>query len=660
MSEAPLASLTDARFAAPEAWDPVQYVEGNFLVEGRKGNATAKFSTADRPYQRPIIQWFADPEVEKITIVAATQVGKTTLGHVFIFLCVKTRPRDFLWAVPELKLRKKAAKRLRKIILGNPRLKEELAGGGRALGMETIRFRRMELHFILMSSENDMSSTPAGAMGLDELDKAKGHTEREGSPIAQLEDRARTFPGETTILEMSSPTDAESMIWAEYRLSDMCVWAVPCPACNHRTAWEWSDIHWKEREAGDSLLEHSRKIKRDPQSAWWQCPKCGVQVAGQIAKNEMNRCGTVVATSESFNHRGIHLPSLCAPETTFHKLAAKFLHAKHEEEKGNLEPLRNFTQHELARPFEAKKFAIKEGEVLARVDRSIQRGTLPEGIAFVTAGIDVQRHGFYWTILGFKWDGPTMYVLDHGYQEGKLRDHAQDVVLHHRLGPEIVFIDSGGNREDEASASMTIDCYRFCNQHRLCFPTKGASHHLPGGKYIVAASPGGKSSARKKRERRGERGDEGKLQLIDSHRIKDLLAAWMGRPADAPDAVRFHDGVADDPEFAEQMVVWERVTVKAKTFWRCKEGRKDDHYPDSVVLGIAGALRLGIVSRRGRDRTRDVTAKRIASIEAATTPRAPDALPVQSSDDAMRAPREQPAAIQTGRAFGRTNAPEGW
>src|SRR5687767_174985 len=153
-----------------------------------------RWETSFTPYLREILNAVSDPEVEKITILSSTQVGKTECLLNAIGYLVDQDPGPTLLVMPrEEDVISTAARRIRPMIEDSERLRGHLTGWASDWKQKELGFDRMILYFAGANSPADLASRPIRTLLLDEVDKFPPFSGREADPVSLATERTRTF-----------------------------------------------------------------------------------------------------------------------------------------------------------------------------------------------------------------------------------------------------------------------------------------------------------------------------------------------------------------------------------------------------------------------------------------------------------------------------------
>jgi phage terminase large subunit GpA-like protein len=237
------------------------------------------------------------------------------------------------------------------------------------------------------------------------------------------------------------------------------------------------------------------------------------------------------------------------------------------------ELLMNFVNSWLAEPWENTEVKMNSDKVLER-QSVYEDGTVPDGTLLITAGVDVQKNCFYYTIRA--WGASmTSWNIAHGMAETWDEvEYIMNLPYKGRDGKDyqvnLCAVDSG-DRTDEV--------YDFCaiNQE-WAVPVKGSSNPLLS-RYKVTTIDKTDSKAYGLR-----------LYLVDGGQYKDMIAGRLNRP-NGPGSWMVFQGC--DRDYAEQICAEEKVLEKKGgrqvEVWRPKSSHAANHYLDAEVYAALAA-----------------------------------------------------------------------
>lgn len=511
----------------------------------QRSSRPGKWSNDVVPFLTEIMDATGDAGTRKIIYMKSSQVGGSELLVNIIGYYIHIDPSYILYvAEKEDKARAWTNESFDTTVQATDVLKSIVRLDPQDNNQRIKRFRGGQLTIGWATSPAELSSRPVRILCFDEVD---GYSvTREGDAVKIGEARTKTFSGTEKIILVSSPRDEEtSVIEREYNLGDQRDFFVPCPHCDEFQTLKWANLRWDD----------------SPADAYYMCEACGV-IIEHADKPEMLARGKWRAAKPFTGTASFRINELYSPFTDWGAMARDFVEAK-------LSPdtLRVFVNTRLGETW-------KQEEKLEYADLQLSRegyqAEVPDGVMFVTAGVDVQgdRLEVYLAGWGRDWES---WAIDYRVIEGSpamsaVWDDLADYLLSVRTNAEGVefpvaaaCIDSGGHH--------TQDVYKFVHRYkgRRWFAVKGGS--VPG-KPIVS-SPSLVGSNPKVRLytigtdtakdtifaflRNGERGTPGYTHFPDDDRFGD---SYLRGLCSEKKTVRFRLG--------QKYHVWEKITASAR------------------------------------------------------------------------------------------------
>jgi phage terminase large subunit GpA-like protein len=246
----------------------------------------------------------------------------------------------------------------------------------------------------------------------------------------------------------------------------MEVWMVPCPHCGQLQSFTW-----------DKIVFDSKRFLQGQREVTMVCEACGA-VASEAKWKAQAQQGRYVAQHPERTTRGFLITGLSSTFHSWADIVQKFLEANEEKKRGNLEPLKSWTNTELGQTWETEGETMEADDLLARTET--YAADVPEGVLFLTCGVDVQDDRFEFEIVGWG-SGKENWGLGYHILYGDLKQQdvwdeldkqllqtfrkADGTVLH--IG--CTCIDSGGHFTDEV--------YRFAKgkENRHVYAIHGLS-----------------------------------------------------------------------------------------------------------------------------------------------------------------------------------------
>lgn len=451
------------------------------------------------------------------------------------------------------------------------------------------------------SSVSKLASRPIKVIIFDEVDKPGYYlTSKEASPISLGIERTETFYNRK-ILILSTPTTDEGNIMAELNSCDVIFdWHVPCPYCGRYQPLRWSRKYSTEfeddkyraedntyHELGEIVWEGGKEATPEQiEKAGYKCGECG-KVWNTIEKNLAVEQGKMVARKESKHSSkkvGFHvnrLYSLLGKSGDIPKLAANWINCQNDFRK-----LQGFLNSTLAIPW--KEVSIKPAESMILERRcDLSPLIVPQEAIALTAGIDVQLHGFYFTVwawtheleswmihYGFlpTWEDVFDLIFENTY-------HVKDSEFEKSIWRAA--IDTGGGISEEQGWSKTEEIYTWLRNYGrgrawgikgMARPTGQKIKHsiidrMPGLKGQVI--PGGLI-----------------LWLLDTGQLKEDFFWRLSQADGDPQCLHLHNETGKD--YAQHLMAEEKRRNKQGK-WEWVQIHRDNHWLDSSIYAHAVA-----------------------------------------------------------------------
>lgn len=335
---------------------------------------------------------------------------------------------------------------------------------------------------------------------IDEVDGVPAMTTTgEGNWIEVLEGHTISWGARKKILLFSSPTTTEaSNISRYYEAGDKRVFLVPCPACGRLM----------ELKMGND--QSAWGLKADTKAgvvsqAYYVCEFCHEAIFNNQKLDMYADEPRSLLHPERLSERARWVPTKKCDDPTMRSYGMNALYSplgmlsftdlyrkRQQAEEEGPDGIRSFTNLYEGLPYKDAGSRPKLEAVLA-LRGSYKSGTIPPGVLYLTAFVDVQRgnakdernperlemeimgHGYgyrTWSILYRKFEGGTMDPFSGAWEKmnkfaeaGGLRFTRDDGVI---FPVRLIFIDSG-----DAAEGRSEIAYRFCSRWKNTFPSKG-------------------------------------------------------------------------------------------------------------------------------------------------------------------------------------------
>lgn len=543
----------------PENLTVSQWADKYRILDAKTSAEPGPWRTARTPYLQGIMDAFNDPEIEEIIFVKPTQVGGTESLQNIVGYIIAQDPSPTLIVYPTLELAEYTSKnRIQPMINLCPILLEKYQD--KESKILELQFEGMYIVLSGANSPASLASRPIRYLLMDEVDKYPASSGKEADPRSLARERTKTFAHNKKIFQTSTPTRKNGPIWQEWEnADDQRRYYVPCPHCGHYQTLRFKQIKWSE----------SAKTPEEAQAtAYYECEQChGIITDGH--KPGMLRAGRWESEKKAGTRKtAFHLNALYSPWVRFGDVAYEFMRSK-----DIPELLMNFVNSWLAEPWEQTEAKMNADLVLER-QSEYEEGIVPDGTLLITAGVDVQKDHFYYTIRA--WGASmTSWNIAHGVADTWDEiEYIMNLPYKDRQGNiyqvNLCAIDSG-DRTDEV--------YEFCaiNQE-WAVPVKGSSSPLLS-RYRISTI-----------DKVGSKAYGMRLYIVDSHQYKDMIAGRIRRP-NGPGSWMVYKGC--DREYAEQICAEEKVIERRNgreiEVWKPKSSHIANHYLDAEVYAALAA-----------------------------------------------------------------------
>lgn len=451
----------------------------DYRVLSRETSAEAGPWRNDRtPYLVDIMDAFNDPKIEKITVVASSQVGKSECELNMIGYIIDQDPGSILYVQPTIDDAKRFSRlRIAPMIRDSKTLSRKVADvksrdSGNTMLQKT--FAGGMLTLVGSNSASGLASTPAKYVIGDELDRWALSAGTEGDPWKLAEARTTTFYSRKLVAVSTPTTKGASKIEELYSEGTQERWCRQCPECG-----EWHDIVFDDIKFTFDTIKKGRKKDYKVKTIEWCCPSCGCLSSEEKMRKQPAKWIAKYPDAYERGNRSFWLNAFSSPWQPWEKVIRSFLVARHDPQA--LKVVYNTMLGEL---WEDRGDLVDEDTILSRREDYGRRadGTpveLPDGVLVLTCGVDTQDNRLEYEVLGHGHYGETWGikkgvimgdphysevwerldgVIDHTY---RFKDPARGLKI------SMTYVDSGGHK--------TQDVYRECAKrlNKRVFAIKG-------------------------------------------------------------------------------------------------------------------------------------------------------------------------------------------
>lgn len=539
------------------------------------------------PYQAGVMEALSDAQHPIVVFVSSTQVGKTQIGLNWIGQTIHQDPSPFMFVLPNIddarnfsKLRFSPMLRDTPCLYGKvresrgkKRENDEVAGSNE---VQVKSFPGGYIKFVGSNSGSGLRSNPIRKAQFDELDACDPSAGDEGDQVELLRRRMDRFWNRKLFLTSTPKRKATSRIWRWWLRSDQRRYYVPCPHCEHKQVLLWEHFRWEKDDAGKPLVT----------TAHFVCVACKGAIREQY-KDWMNQLGEWRAERpEEQRIAGFWIWA------AYSRPWAEIVNEFYDAEAGGDEARQVFKNTVRGEPWEEDADAPEWETLRDRADTYAQ-WTVPHGVGFLTAGVDVQDDRLVYSVWGWGreeegwlighetlWgntDEPEVYA----FLDQKLALQFPQPTRNRALSVTLCCIDSG---------HKTNEVYHYARTRHNVYAIKGSSD----SRTAVVGLPSWQDV-----DYRGKKVKSGvQLWPVGVHRVKKALYGRMKLQKPGPRYLHFCHGLGDDYYLeltAEKLVITMEKGFPKEAFYK---ERPRNEALDAVVYAYAAAWIAGLADPR--------------------------------------------------------------
>lgn len=595
MQVSPYADLEGVVARARAAWRPPprlslsEWADAHFYLSAESAATPGRWRTL--PYQRGIMDAITDPRVRQVSVMKSARVGYTKIIDAAIGYHMHHAPCPILVVQPTIDDAKGYSKEeIAPMLRDCPELArivvEDAEDQGARDGGNTILHKRFPGGVLSMVGANSGAGfrrISRRVVIFDEVDGYPASAGSDGDPI-KLGIKRSEYYHDRKIIAGSTPLVAgHSRIEELFHQGDQRRFYVPCPQCGH-----FDHLVFTERPTGGHFMVFDPKR---PEGAHFVCSARGC-VIEHHHKRAMIERGEWRAAAPFTGHASFHVWSAYSysPNATWANLAAEFLEAK----RAGPEQLKTFVNTALGETWQERGEAPDWQRLYSRREH-YPIGTVPAGVRFLTAGVDVQKDRWVYEVVGWG-EGRESWSIDAGVIPGdpaKDSDWARvdDLLARTYQGPAgelaiaMLAIDSGYN-------TQTVYNWGRRHERTRVMAVKGVTtlRTLVGSPSPVDVKLNGQRIARGY-----------KVWPVGVDVAKAELYGWLRLPL-PKEGEGFPPGWCHFPEHGEdffrQLTAEHLVTLTRRTGfsaheWQVIPGR-ENHWLDARIYARAAAAVLGL------------------------------------------------------------------
>lgn len=587
------------RWAPPPRTRLSEWADAEFYLAAQSSANPGKWRT--QPAQRDILDAMGDPAIERVSVMKSTRVGGTKMAVATMLSKVVNDPCPMMIMLPtEDGAKKWSLEELAPTIAVCPSvaaLVEEAASRSSANTTLFKMFPGGAMSIVGANSPSNLRQVSRRLLICDEVDAYPQSAGTEGDPIALAEQRTADY-WDRKLIFISTPLLAgTSHIERLYLEGDQRRYYVPCPTCGHMEFLTFRE-HSGDEEEGDEPGRRGaghfmRWPEGRPEEAHFICRSRGCRIE-EREKVEMMERGEWRAAAPFRGHASFHIwrAYSYSPNARWGQIAAEFMKAN----RGGPEKLKTFVNTALAETFHERGEA-PDWERIHQRRETYKIGTVPDGVIFLTAGVDVQKNRLVYDVVGWGANRESW-----GIECGELMgDPAGDEVWKELDGlldqkwANASGVEFGIVRMGVDSGDQTQEVYNYCRRR---WPRVHATKGIGTASVLIGAAKAVDVTWRGKRMARGCL-----MWPIGVNIAKGEFMGWLKMKGPAAGFEDFPPGWCHFPEFPEeyfrQITAEQLVTIKHRRTgrvtreWQIIPGRQN-HWLDCRIIARAMAALAGL------------------------------------------------------------------
>lgn len=298
-----------------------QWADSYRMLPAESAAEPGKWRTSRTEYMRGILDAISDPRISKVTIMSASQVGKTELILNILGYFVHYDPCPILVVQPTESMAKTFSRDRLSPMIRDTKVLTDLFGVSKGRdSTNTIlqkNFTGGTLAIIGANSPSQLASRPIRLLMFDEVDRYE--ETKEGDSIDLATRRTATFVNRKIVTVSTPNIQGDSRIEKDYLAGNQSVLEVKCHHCGEYFEMMWDYMKWDKDESGNHL----------PYTAGMECPHCKQRNEQKFKNNQiLNSRWSATAKSEIDGHVSFKMGSWVSPFVTYQDIVDDFLKSK--------------------------------------------------------------------------------------------------------------------------------------------------------------------------------------------------------------------------------------------------------------------------------------------------------------------------------------------
>lgn len=621
-----VAEVFSSAFLPPERASVADHAAQHRWLANEGGGYVGRWRHDLAPYLRQPMELLNTTAHTTVAVVGPGQCGKTAIAENWLLASVAADPADLLWYTATKELQESYVKqRINPMIFSHPALRDRLGTRPTDDSLSFKRFQNMTAQF-LVTTHSALISKSAPRIVVDEWDAADPSL---GDLKTLIDVRRQTFGRESTVLALSHCDRAGGMeerhwnagIAQLYRDSDRRMWWWRCAECG-----AWSSPHPLASRVMTLDYPQDAPLDEIAEAAVLICPVNGC-VLDDSRRREMNLTGDWFGLGQTVGEDGEVEGRLLPRDTAgfwITGIMSPFIlggigglaraRAKAERERdatGDDKALRQVVVKQFGYAYDPPRRvgSLSATEIADRAEPALKLGQVPEGVRFLTAGVDVQGGRFELLVRGWGEFGESSVLHVEKIAAAPATSPADWTALLARLlafalpladGSGRVMrlraaaIDSGGEPGVTALAYDAWRAARAAGRIRLRGRVDGRDAWS-----IVLAKGLGRMQAQRlavvypataRRDRRVNAAGTVPLAQFNANTFKDALAGQLARTEPGPWTVHIPAGLraAEPPHPWFEQLVAETRTHDGR--WENPTGARNEAMDLMVLSHVAAEL----------------------------------------------------------------------
>ncbi len=426
-------------FEPPPKFTVSSWADEFRILSNESSSQPGKWNTSVAEYQRGMMDAVSNPLTSQITLMTSAQVGKTEIINNIIGYYICYDPRPIFVVHPTLEMSASWSKdRLEPMIRDTDVLYKLFDEKNKSKDKSnTILHKKFPGGHVTVAGANSpssLASRPISILLLDEVDRFPPSAGNEGDPVKLAIKRTTTFYNRKIIMVSTPTVKGASRIEQSFEESSQNYFHVPCTFCGAFQILKWKNIIFKKENIKDVT---------------YQCEHCNQQIKSRDKSKIVLKGEWRSEHPEQIKHQGFHINELYSTWIDWSETVENFL-----ESKKRIETLRVWINTSLGESFEeAETNTVSDVKLASRVE---DYNLIPEGVALLTAGVDIQDDRICVLVKGWSAQDES-YFIDYKIIAGtpaknetwqeldKLLSKQYECENGLRIPISSTFIDSGGH-----------------------------------------------------------------------------------------------------------------------------------------------------------------------------------------------------------------------